>query len=199
MKYTKLQAIVELVEEAKVRRRKLIRDGAIIAVSIAIAIAIHQFNYIEQLIEFTSGLYFFIAAFIAGFFFATTFTVAIAVSIFLILAQTHNPLLLAAIGGMGALLGDSFIFKFLREDLIADFEYLEGHFGKRIAKRILHSKLIIWFAPLVAAIMIASPIPDEIGLILLAGIKLKYHQFFIISFFLNTIGIFILALFGRFT
>ena len=101
------------------------------------------------------------------------------------------------IGGLGAFVGDSFIFKFLKDDLITDFEYLEKHFGTKIAKRVVHSKLIFWFLPIVAALVIASPFPDEVGLLLLASIKLKYHRFFLLSFPLNTIGIFILSLFGR--
>lgn len=185
------------MEEAEIRRKKLIRDATIIAISVIIAILVHQLNYVEHLLEFTSGLYFFMAAFLAGIFFASTFTVAIAISVFLLLSETHNPLLIAVFGGLGALLGDAFIFKFLREDLIADFEYLEKHFGKRIVRRIFHSKLIFWFLPIVAALTIISPLPDEVGLLLLASIKLKYHRFFLLSFLLNTVGIFILSLLGR--
>jgi len=70
----------------------------------------------------------------------------------------------------------------LKDDLIADFEYLEKHFEGRIAKRIIHSKLIFWFLPIIAAFMIVSPLPDEVGLLLLASIKLKYHRFFLLSF-----------------
>ena len=187
------------MEELRTRRKKLLRDGILILISILFAYIIHQFDYLERLIEFASGPYFFAAAFVAGIFFSSTFTVAIATSVFLLLGETHAPLGIALIGALGAILGDTFIFKFLKDDLIADFDYLENQFGggKRIAKRIFHSKLILWFAPIVAAIMIASPIPDEIGLILLAGIKLKYRQFFLISLILNFIGILVIGLFAK--
>lgn len=183
-------------EQIQIRRKKVLRDGAIIAISIFIAVLIHKSNYLEQILKSSFGLYFAFGAFLTGIFFASTFTVAIATSVFLIFAQTHNPLLIAIIGGLGAFVGDSLIFKFLKDDLIADFEYLEKLFPQRLARRIIHSKLIFWFAPIVAAIMIASPLPDEIGLLVLAGIKLKYHHFFLLSFLLNTTGILIIAIFG---
>jgi len=187
------------VEEVKIRRKKLIRDAGIIAISLTIAILIHQLEILEGFVQHTAATYFLFGTFLAGILFASTFTVAVATSIFLILGQAHNPVLIAVVGGLGALVGDTVIFKFLKEDLVHDFEYLEVHFGKKIAKRIFHSKLIFWFAPIVAAIMIASPIPDEIGLIMLAGIKLKYRQFFIISFLMNTLGILVISLFARFS
>lgn len=184
-------------ENLKKRKIKLFRDLGIIVASIIVAFFIHQSNLLANFLNSLFGVYFVIGAFITGIFFASTFTVAIATSVFLTFAQHHNPLAIALVGGLGAFIGDSFILKFLRDDLIADFEYLEKHFPKRIAKRIIHSRLIFWFAPIFAAILIASPLPDEIGLLLLAGIRLKYHHFFFLSFILNAIGILVVSLFGK--
>src|SRR3989344_1808491 len=171
-----------MMEEINVRRKKVIRDGLLIAVSIVIAVLIHQSNFLENFLKVSYGIYFILGVFLTGIFFASTFTVAIATSIFLTYSLTHNPLLIAFFGGLGAFVGDSLIFKFLRNDLIADFEYLEKHFGARIARRIIHSKLTLWFLPILAALVIASPLPDEVGLLMLASIRLKYHHFFLFSF-----------------
>ena len=179
------------------RRKKLIRDGILILLSVVIAVWLYQSKPLEELLKSISGVNFVIGAFLAGIFFASTFTVAIASSVFLLLSKTHNILIIALVGGLGAFVGDSLIFKFLRDDLIADFEYLEKHFGNKIAKRIIHSKLTLWFLPIVAALMIASPFPDEVGLLLLASIRFKYHRFFLLSFPLNTVGIFVLSFLGR--
>lgn len=185
------------MEEKAIRRKKVLRDAIIIAISIFIAVWIHQNNFLENLLTHTSGISFFIGTIISGIFFASTFTVSISISTISIIAQSHNILQIALLGGLGALIGDTLIFKFLRDDLIADFEYLEGHFGKRIAKRLIHSKMIIWFAPIVAAILIASPIPDEAGLLILASIKLKYRHFFLVSLVLNTFGILAISFFAK--
>ena len=179
------------------RRKKLFRDGILIMISILIAVWLFQFKPFDEFVKSLSEINYVIGAFLAGIFFSSTFTVACASSIFLVLAKTHNILVVALLGGFGAFIGDSLIFKFLKDDLIADFEYLEKHFEGRIVKRIIHSKLIFWFLPIIAAFMIISPLPDEAGLLLLASIRLKYHRFFLLSFPLNTIGIFILSLLGK--
>ena len=184
-------------ESVDIRRKKLFRDGIIIVLSIIVAVWLYQSKPLEDLLKSISGVNFAIGTFLTGIFFASTFTVAMASSVFLMLAKTHNILAIALLGGFGAFVGDSLIFKFLKDDLIADFEYLEKHFEGRIAKRIIHSKLIFWFLPIIAAFMIVSPLPDEVGLLLLASIKLKYHRFFLLSFPLNTIGIFILSFLGK--
>ena len=179
------------------RRKKLIRDGILITLSIIIAGWLYQLDSLGEALQSISGVNFAIGTFVAGIFFASTFTVAVASSVFLLLAKTHNLLIIAAFGGLGAFVGNSLIFRFLRDDLIADFEYLEKHFGERIAKRILHSKLTFWFLPIIAALMIASPLPDEVGLLMLASIKLKYHHFSILSYLFNTVSIMIIAILGK--
>ncbi|OGD83512.1 hypothetical protein A2165_02765 [Candidatus Curtissbacteria bacterium RBG_13_40_7] len=184
-------------ETIAARRKKLIRDGILIILSILLAVVVYQAKPLEGFLYSISGINFLIGALLAGVLFSSTFTVAIASSIFLLLSETHSIFIIALVGGIGAFVGDSLIFKFMRDDLIADFEYLEKHFGPRIAKRIFHSKLIFWFLPIIAAFVIASPLPDEVGLLMLASIKLKYHRFFLLSFLLNTTGILILSLIGK--
>ncbi len=184
-------------EPTGIRRKKIFRDGLTISVSILIAVLLYHSNFLADFLKSISGIYFVAGAFLAGILFSSTFTVAVASSIFLLLTKTHNPIVIASIGGLGALTGDTLIFGFLKNDLIADFEYLEKHFEGKIVKRIFHSKLIFWFLPIMAAFMIASPLPDEVGLLMLASIKLKYHHFFILSFLMNTTGILILSLLGK--
>src|SRR3990167_4788023 len=104
----------------KARRKKVIRDVFLIILSVAVAILLHKSATLSNLLHGVFGFSFLLGAFITGIFFAAT----------------HNPLMIAAIGGLGAFVGDSFIFKFLRDDLIADFEYLEKYFPKKTAIRI---------------------------------------------------------------
>jgi hypothetical protein len=46
----------------------------------------------------------------------------------------------------------------------------------------------------VGAIIIASPLPDELGLALLGVSTLSRPQFFLLSFAMNSLGIFIILL-----
>ena len=57
------------------------------------------------------------------------------------------------------------------------------------------SKILI---PITACIAIASPLPDEIGVVLFASYKdVTTKTFSIFSYVLNTIGIFVILILGR--
>ena len=47
--------------------------------------------------------------------------------------------------------------------------------------------------PFLGAIIIASPLPDELGLVMLGDSKLKYREIAIISYVLNTAGILLIV------
>ncbi|MDO8658949.1 MAG: hypothetical protein Q7K55_09495, partial [Candidatus Levybacteria bacterium] len=61
--------------------------------------------------------------------------------------------------------------------------------GTHIAA-VLHTKYFSWTLPVIGAIIIASPLPDEIGVSLISISKMKTYRFLLLSFILNSIGIF---------
>lgn len=136
--------------------------------------------------------------FVAGLMFAYGFTAAPATAIFLILAQSQNIYIASLIGGLGALVGDLFIFSFIRlsfQDEIKKMsrEKIVKFFNGRLPGRIKE-----YFLPVVAGFVIASPLPDEIGVTMLAASKIISTKIFsIISYILNTAGIFLLLLIGN--
>lgn len=138
----------------------------------------------------------YLGVFIAGLLFTFGFTTPFAIGFFITL-NPENILLAGILGGIGAMLGDLFIFKFIRFSFMDEFKRLEhtklissvsslieDTFGKKLKAYILY---------LFAGIIIASPLPDEAGVIMLAGLtKIKTWALAIISFIFNTIGIIIL-------
>ncbi|MBI2138358.1 hypothetical protein HYU13_02120, partial [Candidatus Woesearchaeota archaeon] len=55
-----------------------------------------------------------------------------------------------------------------------------------------------YLLPIVAAFVIASPLPDEIGVFMLASYrKISLNTFMMLSYFLNTFGIYSLLTIGR--
>lgn len=189
-----------MAEEAsyRIRKRRLIRDFAIIGVSIIIAIYIQVSATSEAMVAYFSGINFVPAAFAMGFLFSLTFTAAIATSVFILLSETtHNPYLIALIGGLGSMAANGILYKFFKEEIIEDIEILEPKYAKRIAHKIMHSKLFVGLLPYIAALTLVSPLPDEIGIAMLAGANFKYTKFFLLSFGLHTIGILLIVLFGR--
>ena len=137
--------------------------------------------------------------FVAGMLFTYGFTAAPATAIFLILAQHQNIYLASLIGGIGALIGDLLIFSFIRHSFADEFRKLSREkiimqFNGRMPDRIKK-----YFLPVVAGFVIASPLPDEIGIMLLAASKAISTKIFgVISYVLNTAGIFVIYFIGSY-
>jgi uncharacterized membrane protein YdjX (TVP38/TMEM64 family) len=123
----------------------------------------------------------------------STFTVATAAVILLALAETLSPLEIALVAGLGAVVGDFTIFRFIKNNLIDEIELIYIRLGGNHFSKMLHTKFFTWTLPVVGAIIIASPFPDEVGLSLMGISKMKTRQFVLISFLLNAIGIFLIV------
>jgi len=138
----------------------------------------------------------YIGVFIAGILFAFGFTAPFAAGFFITL-NPHNILLVGIIGGIGALLSDLLIFSFIRVSFENEFNKLRKtklirSIDKTIEKS-LGKKLKFYLMYVFAGFLIASPLPDEIGVIMLAGlIKIKIGILAVLSFILNTLGILVL-------
>jgi hypothetical protein len=130
-------------------------------------------------------------AFLAGVFFVSTFTVAPSIVVLFYLASQMNLWVVAVMAGLGAVVGDFLIFRFLKDSI---FEEIKPVFRRLTGERLQKLFETPHFARLsmvLGAIIIASPLPDETGLALLGLSKIKRWQFLLLSFLLNTIGIFI--------
>lgn len=135
--------------------------------------------------------------FIAGMAYSYGFTAVPATAIFLVLAKTQNILIASFIGGLGAYVSDILIFKFIRTSFQNEIECLREEW---ILKKI-SVFLPRWFKSsltlLMAAIAIASPLPDELGVTLLAAVTTIHERVFsVLSFLLNTGGIFVVLYIG---
>ena len=109
------------------------------------------------------------------------------------LATTISPMEIAIIAGLGGAVGDFVIFRFFRCNLIEEITPIYNHLGGRHLTKLMHHRYFRWSLPIVGAIIIASPLPDEIGIGLLGVSKIKSYQFVILSFILDTIGIYLLV------
>lgn len=136
--------------------------------------------------------------FLAGALFAYGFTAAPATAVLLILAKEQNILLAGLVAGFGALIGDLIIFNFIRNSFADEIKkltqekvivYFQGKLPRMLKKYLL---------PVVAGFIIASPLPDEIGISLMtASQNISTKIFSIISYTLNTVGIFIILFIGN--
>ena len=169
------------------------KDLFIISFSIIVTIVLIKTNAIINLINSTKE-YEIIASFIAGIFYTSIFTVVPATAAIIEIAQKSNPFLIALVGGFGALLGDYIIFRYIRDNISG---YISSIARKIRHESILESKIFSFSFAIIGAVIVASPLPDEIGLALMGITKMRTLYFVPISYFLNSIGIFVLALIGK--
>ena len=128
-------------------------------------------------------------AFLTGIFFVSSFSVVPASIVLFFLAKELNPINIALVAGLGAVVGDYLIFRFLKDYV---FEELRPFFRKlknSLFPRFILNPYFSWIIPVLGAIIIASPFPDEIGISLMGLSKIKNWQFLFLSFVLNSLGI----------
>ncbi len=171
----------------KYKNLTLVFGGLIAALILSQVDALHQF-----LLHL--GSFGYIGAFVAGMLFVSTFSAVTGVVILLILAETMSAFEIGIIAGAGAVLGDLTIFRFVKDHLANELEDIYNHLDHRHHFiKILHSKYFSWTLPVIGAIIIASPLPDEMGVSLLVISKMRTYQFIAVSFLLNAIGIFLVV------
>ena len=134
-----------------------------------------------------------VGAFVAGIFFVSSFTVAIAGVGLFFMAETMNPVTLALVSGLGAVVGDYLIFRFIKDRVFEELKPIFMKIGGYGLRPILKSRHFRWLASLLGAFIIASPFPDEVGIGLMGLSKIKNWQFLLLTFALNTAGIYIMV------
>ncbi len=173
--------------------RHLRQDFFILLASIAVAWAIVHFNVVDTLLAQT-GNYVLLTGFIAGMFFTSVMTTAPAMAVLGVLSFHINPLLLAVVGGAGAVIGDYFIFMFVRDRVSDDLAYLLKRTGTPRFFKIFHRKTFKRLLPFIGGLIIASPLPYELGLARLGLAHMRTSRFFLLSYTFNTTGIFLVGL-----
>ncbi len=161
--------------------------------SILLAYFIFSFDFISGLLN---GLnYFFI--FLAGLFYSAGFTTPLATGFFLNI-ENNIPFFGLILASVGALIADFGIFSFIRVSFGKEIHKLEktsfishvlGFFRNSFSDRM--RKVLVY---VFAFFIIASPLPDEIGVAMLAGFtKVHPYVFALVSFIANFVGIYFLV------
>lgn len=181
-------------------------------ISLIIAYYILRLDVIVSFVQ-NLGYWGYSATFIVGMFFTYGLTTAPATAAIYNLGQVFNPLLIAFIGAFGSVISDYLIFKFVKDRLAGEIILLSKHINrlrKPISGLILEERLllIIWrkvsrskiwsiLTPVIAGFIIASPLPDELGVAIFGVIKFNPKKFVVVAYLLNFIGILFIAFFGK--
>lgn len=178
------------------QRARLLQDALAIAASVWAAWAIVHFDFVQAVLaQAGDGVVW--VSLVAGIFFTSLITTAPAIAVLGELSITANLFIVALVGALGAVVGDYLIFVFVRDRVSQDAAYLLR--GPRFRRMFLvfrrpHFRRVL---PIAGALIIASPLPDELGLALLGFSRIDRRYFFAISYAMNFIGILSIGLVAR--
>lgn len=165
-------------------------DISLIAFGLVVATLLVQAGAVQSFLEATKGMEW-LTAFVAGIFFTSAFTLGPA-SVVLAQIQGIPAYEVALFGGLGAMIGDLLLFLFIRDRFS---EHLMKALKKSSWKHVVnsfHFGFMKYVAPVLGAAIIASPIPDEFGLMLMGASKMSIGLLLPIAFVMNTIGVFLI-------
>lgn len=178
---------------SRAHARKNLREDLInVGVSVLLAWFLISSGAFSSFIADTdTGMIF--ESFVIGIFFTSAFTLAPAALFLGELSQHVSPWTVALFGALGAMCGDLILFLFIRDRLASDIKAL---FPKRSVRRFLNSFHLgfwKWLAPILGALIIASPLPDEFGLSLLGLSRTRLAVLMPVAFVMNFLGILLVA------
>ena len=135
--------------------------------------------------------------FLAGLLYPYALTSAAGTGILLILAKEQNLLLAGVIAGIGALISDIILFLFVKHGFSDEVQKLSKEKVVRTVSRWIPDSVRVYLLATFAGLLIASPLPTEIGIMLMASIKkISVKKFVIIVYILHASAIFIILLIG---
>jgi hypothetical protein len=169
-------------------RLNLFRDLAVIALSVGLAVLLARAGVVADLLSGAASQVV-IGSVLSGMFFVSVFTAAPAVVVLMRLVEANSLWEVAFFGALGALLGDFLIFRFVKDTLVQDLR-AQVSLKTRLRFALLGRRgLFRWLMPAVGALLVASPLPDELGLALLGFSKIRTALFLPLSFTLNLLGL----------
>lgn len=170
------------------------KNLSIVGLSLLLAMYLLQNQLFHDMLVHLGG-WGYLGAFIAGAMFVSTFTVSIGTVVLFILADNHlSALEIGTFAALGAVAADYLIFQSIRsQGVLQEIRTIYFFFGGNKLTRLLHTKYFSWTLPVVGAIIIATPLPDEVGVSLLGISHMRPLHFILLSFVLNFIGIFVVV------
>jgi hypothetical protein len=135
--------------------------------------------------------------FFAGLLYPYALTSTTATGILLILGKQQSILVAGIIAGFGALISDIILFFFITRGFGDEIQKLSKEKFVQTLNRLIPDSVRVYLLAGFAVILIASPLPTEIGIMLMASIKnMSVKKFAVIVYILHLSAIFIILLIG---
>lgn len=169
----------------------------LIIIAIVLAYLIFRNEEIGNFI-YSLGTLRYLGVFIAGLLFSFGFTAPFSIGFF-ITYPVQNIFLASIIAGFGSTLSTLFLFRWFKFSLQEEIEEIEKKKAFKSIINLIESKIPhkirIYIAYAFIGIVLATPIPNEFGTFMIAGIK-RINEIIlaIATFILTTLGIYIIFL-----
>lgn len=174
------------------RTRNILFKSAVFIISISLAWFLVKSGVLHDWIAIVLP-HRFIGEFIAGMLYTSFLTSPLSLAMLLVIAGQGNPIIIALLGGLGASFGDLLLVRFFRDNYKEEVDGVSRELQLQKIDNFLKKYQAEFLIPLLGAIIIASPFPDEIGLLMLGISKLEYKQIALVSFILNSAGILLIV------
>lgn len=179
------------------KKVNLIHDMMLIAISVGAAVALAKGEMLESIFNATRHTRI-IGTLISGIFFTSAITTAPAVVALGHFARANSILFTAFIGALGAVAGDLIIFRFVKDRISDDLTYIFNRLPRHERLRaIFERRLFHWLTLFLGVLIIALPLPDELGIALMGISKTRTSFFAPISFIMNFIGILVIGIVAK--
>ena len=175
----------------------ILQDIAIIVLSVLVAMLLVRTDALANLLLGTENLGVG-GAFIAGLFFTSIFTTAPAIAALGEISLLQGIVSTALFGALGCVMGDLIIFRFVRDRFSEHVTEILSH--ESIWRRfhlLFKRRFFRWITFFVGGFILASPLPDELGIAVLGFSKMRVKYFVLLSFAFNFFGIVAIGLIAR--
>jgi len=123
---------------------------------------------------------------LGGFLFSSTLTALVGLLLILSLAPHLNIFGLVSAAALGAVIGDIVIFYFIRNKIDHDSSFAPQLFTRYHLTKLFHSRYFSWTLPIIGALIIMSPLPDELGISLFSVSHVPVEEFAFVSLMSRT-------------
>lgn len=177
--------------------KEILKDLFILSASIILAFVLVYTGAFEAILAWSVRTPY-IGSFISGAFFTSLFTVVPATAAIAALSESGIPLLrLALIGGFGAMVADFIMFSILRETIAENVLHAVRRRGSDRAQYFARQGRSRVVGTAIGAFIIASPLPDELGLLLMGLSRASWYVTLLTTYVLNSAGILAVAAIAR--
>lgn len=173
-----------------VRHKELLIDFIVILAVIILSFFLVTSRLEDRILSNFKG-HEWVAYLTAGIFSVNTITAFPAYTFMAKVVNPENFWLVVSLGAIGSVIGDTLIFSFIKFRLIESIINSFKHNKKIVSLLRTRNKVVKAILVVIGSLIIMSPMPDEIGVLLIGVSRIPQSYFILLSLVLNSVGTFL--------